>query len=98
MFRYITLILIVLLLLIGGYDRSNARSELTQHEPTNPAVKTPVVLAETILLKDLVELHRYEFASQALQEGYACRGSRPARRGLYRHSAWRPFLPSAPPG
>ena len=73
MFHNITLLITFLLLLIGGYDRSEALSAITQPEDAKTAASS-----KKILLNDQVALHRYEVPSQALLEWYAWRSSRPA--------------------
>ncbi|MDH3982092.1 MAG: hypothetical protein OES84_04235 [Kiritimatiellaceae bacterium] len=73
MFHNITLLITFLLLLIGGYDRSEALSATTDPEAAKTAASS-----KKILLNDQVALHRYEVPSQALLEWYAWRSSRPA--------------------
>jgi hypothetical protein len=72
MFHNITLLITSLLLLIGGYDRSEALSAITQ-----PEAKKTAASSKKILLNNQVALHRYEVPSQALLEWYAWRSSRP---------------------
>jgi predicted negative regulator of RcsB-dependent stress response len=97
MIRYITLLCVILLLLCGGCERQEPLSETTQAETTQAdttqADTTSSNVPATIkLMQHPVELKRFEVPSQALQQWYDLRETRPALLLYSNH----PLLQPAP--